>query len=37
VYIVALLLCKGLSKEDISMLPKGEKIAKVLEKYKVLG
>ncbi len=37
VYVIALLLCKGLSKEDISMLPKGEKIAKVLEKYKVLG
>lgn len=37
VYLVALLLFKGLSKDDISMLPKGEKIAKTLEKYKVLG
>ncbi len=37
VYLATLLLFKGLSKEDISMLPKGEKIAKVLEKYKVLG
>ncbi len=37
VYIIALLLLKGLSKDDISMLPKGEKIAKVLEKYKVLS
>ena len=36
-YVAALLLCKGLSKDDISMLPKGEKIAKILEKYKVLG
>ena len=37
VYVIALLLLKGLSKDDISMLPKGEKIAKVLEKYKVLS
>jgi hypothetical protein len=37
VYGIALLLSKGLSKEDILMLPKGEKIAKTLEKYKVLG
>ena len=37
VYVCALLLAKGLSKEDILMLPKGEKIAKTLEKYKVLG
>jgi stage V sporulation protein B len=37
VYAAALLLCRGLSKEDILMLPKGEKIAKTLEKYKVLG
>lgn len=36
-YVAVLLLCKGLSKDDISMLPKGEKIAKILEKYKVLG
>ncbi|MBQ7546583.1 MAG: polysaccharide biosynthesis protein [Clostridia bacterium] len=37
VYVVTLLLFKGLSKDDISMLPKGEKIAKTLEKYKLLG
>ena len=37
VYVAALLLTRGLSKEDILMLPKGEKIAKTLEKYKVLG
>ena len=37
VYAVSLLLCRGLSKDDILMLPKGEKIAKTLEKYKVLG
>ena len=37
VYVVTLLLFKGLSKDDVLMLPKGEKIAKTLEKYKVLG
>lgn len=37
VYVISLLLFKGLSKDDISMLPKGEKIAKTLEKYKLLG
>ena len=36
-YVIVLFLVKGLSKDDISMLPKGEKIAKILEKYKVLG
>ena len=33
VYAAALLLLKALSKDDILMLPKGEKIAKVLEKH----
>ncbi|MBQ6380193.1 MAG: polysaccharide biosynthesis protein [Clostridia bacterium] len=37
VYVVALLLIKALSKEDVLMLPAGEKIAKVLEKMHVLG
>ena len=37
VYLASLLLLKGLSKDDISMLPKGEKIAKVLAHYKLLS
>lgn len=37
VYFTALLLVRGISKDDISVLPKGEKIAKVLEKYGLLG
>ena len=37
VYAVSLLLIKGLSKDDVSMLPKGAKIAKTLEKYGFLG
>lgn len=37
VYIVSLLLLKGLAKEDVLTLPKGEKIAKILEKYRLLG
>lgn len=37
VYLVSILLTKALKKEDIVMLPKGEKIAKVLEKYSLLG
>ena len=36
-YIVSLLLVKGISKDDVNMLPKGEKIAKVLEKRGFLG
>lgn len=36
-YGVALLLTGTLQKSDIRMLPKGEKIAKVLEKYGLLG
>lgn len=37
VYAVALLLTGAFTKSDIRMLPKGEKIAKVLEKYRLLG
>ncbi|MBR0414181.1 MAG: polysaccharide biosynthesis protein [Clostridia bacterium] len=36
-YTIMLLLLKALSKEDVLMLPAGEKIAKVLEKLRVLG
>ena len=37
VYAVSLLLIKGIAKEDVIVLPKGEKIAKTLEKYGLLG
>lgn len=37
VYVISLLLLKGVSREDVSVLPKGEKIAKKLEKYGLLG
>ncbi|MDD6022267.1 MAG: polysaccharide biosynthesis C-terminal domain-containing protein [Acutalibacteraceae bacterium] len=37
IYFAVLLLIKGFAKTDIEMLPKGEKIAKVLEKLKLLG
>ncbi len=33
VYIAALLLLRAISKDDVLMLPKGQKIAKVLEKH----
>lgn len=33
VYIIALLFCKAISKTDVLMLPKGQKIAKILEKH----
>ncbi|MCQ2471763.1 MAG: polysaccharide biosynthesis protein [Clostridia bacterium] len=36
-YVTALLLVKGISKDDVEMLPKGEKIAKALEKKGILG
>ena len=32
-YVLALLLCRALTKTDILMLPKGQKIAKLLEKH----
>ncbi len=37
VYAVSMILCKGLVKDDIISLPKGKKIAKALEKYRLLG
>jgi len=37
VYVMSLLLIKGVAKEDVLVLPKGEKIAKTLEKYGLLG
>ena len=37
VYAISLLLIKGLAKEDVAVLPKGEKIAKALEKHGLLG
>lgn len=37
VYFAMLLLIKGFARDDIEMLPKGEKIAKVLEKLGLLG
>ncbi len=36
IYFVAIVLLKVLTKNDVLMLPKGEKIAKVLEKYKII-
>ena len=37
VYAIVVLLSKTLVKDDILMLPKGEKLAKILEKYRLLG
>ncbi len=37
VYAITILLLKGFTREDISGLPKGEKIANLLEKYRLLG
>ncbi len=36
IYGVAILLTKGITKNDFLMVPKGEKIAKVLEKFRLL-
>ena len=36
VYAIAVLLLKTLVKNDILLLPKGEKIAEILEKYKLI-
>lgn len=33
VYVISILLIKGISKDDVIMLPKGEKIAKILAKF----
>ncbi len=37
VYLAAILLLRGISKDDVLMLPKGEKFAKLLAKYHLLG
>lgn len=37
VYAIALFALHAVTKEDIYMLPKGRKIAKVLEKFKLIG
>lgn len=37
VYAIVLLLIKGIAKDDLEMIPKGEKIAKVLAKFRLLG
>lgn len=36
VYVVSLLLFKGITKEDLQEIPYGNKIGKILEKYKLL-
>ena len=36
VYVVAIIAVKGLKKEDVLNMPKGEKIAGILERYKLL-
>ncbi len=37
VYVVMLLMLRGISEEDIKMLPKSQKIIKILRKAKLLG
>lgn len=37
VYTIVIFLLKGIYREDIMMMPKGEKVAKILEKYALLG
>ena len=37
VYAIAIIVFKGIVRDDIESLPAGEKIAKVLEKYELLG
>lgn len=37
IYFISMLLVNGIVKEDIIMLPKGEKIAKTLAKYGFIG
>lgn len=37
VYFISLLILGGITKSDIDILPKGEKISKKLEKYRLLG
>ncbi|MBQ8765796.1 MAG: polysaccharide biosynthesis protein [Clostridia bacterium] len=33
IYVISMLLIKGIAKDDVIMLPKGEKIAKILAKF----
>ena len=37
VYAVLMLILKGIVKDDVEMLPKGQKIAKLLAKFGLLG
>ncbi|MEG1448531.1 MAG: polysaccharide biosynthesis protein [Oscillospiraceae bacterium] len=37
IYAISMILVKGIQKSDVLFLPKGEKIAKVLEKYSIIG
>ena len=37
IYVLALLFSKTIVRDDVKMLPKGEKICKVLEKYDLIG
>ena len=37
VYLFGILLLKAVKKEDILMLPKGEKVVKILEKCSLIG
>ncbi len=37
IYVISLLLLRGISKDDLEMIPKGKKIAKVLEKFGFIG
>ena len=36
VYLISIVLVKALKKEDVLNLPKGEKLAEILEKYKII-
>lgn len=37
IYLIALFAFRAITKDDVIMLPKGEKISKILEKYHLLG
>lgn len=37
VYVLVIFLVKAITRDDILMLPKGEKLAEILEKYSLLG
>ena len=37
IYVLSLLFTKSIVREDVKMLPKGEKICKILEKYDLIG